>query len=415
MRIEDVTADNVTSLPDGELKGIAVRANQVYSATRRAMDNVRKGLTDTSADNLPLVDLMDGYALVRAEADRRGLPMEDREIDHRLASRRMRKVVPELLRPMIVRKGVVCLTGEFVKDPRAAACIDVRVDAPELDDRVTAALERDVVVKVLEQAGMPAVVRRDAISLEGPAVALYDLVLVPTGDLEVLDVEELRARLDKNVSVEKSDGPIVEYTSKSAPTEHAATQLDPAGFDDFRRENDKFGSGIHAVWGSKGGKTKLQSVRFNTSFSADEAGKWLTDNKMKSDIEEATGVSKSRFVKSDEERVVGGIVYSADGPAGADAQGDFVDDPKEIWDAMKAYMIAGPIVKFMHGGKPISTPVVECLFTDEPIVKDGEVIPAGSWYMACYIPEHMEELWKAIKDGDIGGFSMAGSATAEEV
>jgi hypothetical protein len=47
-------------------------------------------------------------------------------------------------------------------------------------------------------------------------------------------------------------------------------------YDDFRRENNKFGQGIDVVFGIKNGKTEIQSIRFDkTKFNKDEINKWL--------------------------------------------------------------------------------------------------------------------------------------------
>ena len=64
------------------------------------------------------------------------------------------------------------------------------------------------------------------------------------------------------------------------PRDHAARLRDPAKYAGIRRENDKFGKGIHAIWGiRKDGKVELQAIRFSASrFTADEARKWLADH-----------------------------------------------------------------------------------------------------------------------------------------
>lgn len=67
------------------------------------------------------------------------------------------------------------------------------------------------------------------------------------------------------------------------PSEHSARIKDPGQYDEFRRENDKFGEGIHAIWGIKGQgedrKSELQAIRFDAKkFSAEEAKKWLKEH-----------------------------------------------------------------------------------------------------------------------------------------
>jgi len=64
------------------------------------------------------------------------------------------------------------------------------------------------------------------------------------------------------------------------PNEHAARLVDPEKFDpdSFRRVNDKFGDGIHAIFGKLKGEDSmtLQAVRFDADkFTAEEAKKWL--------------------------------------------------------------------------------------------------------------------------------------------
>ncbi len=67
------------------------------------------------------------------------------------------------------------------------------------------------------------------------------------------------------------------------PNEHAARLVDPEKFDpdSFRRVNDKFGDGIHAIFGKLKGEDSmtLQAVRFDADkFTAEEAKKWLKEH-----------------------------------------------------------------------------------------------------------------------------------------
>ncbi len=76
------------------------------------------------------------------------------------------------------------------------------------------------------------------------------------------------------------------------PNEHAARLKDPANYVRFRRENDKFGSGIHAIWGIKAsGTVELQAIRFDSKkFTAAQAKTWLKEHDYKPiQFEPATG------------------------------------------------------------------------------------------------------------------------------
>jgi len=77
------------------------------------------------------------------------------------------------------------------------------------------------------------------------------------------------------------DGSMLNSEEKPYPAEHACRLEDPDKFDRFRRQNDKFGEGIHAIWGIKGSNpVELQAIRFSADkFTADEAREWCKEHK----------------------------------------------------------------------------------------------------------------------------------------
>jgi HK97 family phage prohead protease len=63
------------------------------------------------------------------------------------------------------------------------------------------------------------------------------------------------------------------------PNEHAARLTDPDKYERFTRTNDKFKTGIHAIWGWLKGKSELQAIRFDAKlYTPAEAKKWLKDH-----------------------------------------------------------------------------------------------------------------------------------------
>lgn len=66
------------------------------------------------------------------------------------------------------------------------------------------------------------------------------------------------------------------------PNEHSARLVRPGKFDEFRRQNDRFGSGRHAIFGIIKGpprRSELQAIRFDKDkHSPREARKWLRDH-----------------------------------------------------------------------------------------------------------------------------------------
>lgn len=80
------------------------------------------------------------------------------------------------------------------------------------------------------------------------------------------------------------------------PNEHAARLNEPGKYKRIRRVNDKFGPGIHALFGFMAeteragkGNGELQAIRFDRSrYTPKQARKWLKDHKYTTILEEAT-------------------------------------------------------------------------------------------------------------------------------
>ena len=394
MNIEQVTKSNVGGLSNNDLRNLRNRAVQVYDRTelgRQAITKRTVGITQPVPRDL----FLESYRAIRDEMEQRGIPHKRESIDGKLVRKDLRGVDVSELPPIMLQEACVCLTGGFVADPKHTSTVGVW-----MADGFPVDLEKRMAEAILHQTDRDVVVTDELIA---PAIPAYDLVLMPRSETREAN-QDMFAKA-KSVS-----------TAKPYPHEHAARQLNPGQFSEFSRENDKFGAGIDAIWGiGSDGKTKLQAVRFDSSkFTVAEAKKWLKDHDMKTTIEPAKDVAKievGKFTKVDEEeRVIGGIVYA---PDEVDSQGDYTDSD-EIWRAMKHYMVTtGGVMKIMHKGKRIDAPVVEVFYAEQDTIKGGSHIPAGAWYQANYIPEEMDDVWEAIKEGKLSGYSMAGEAEVE--
>jgi len=66
------------------------------------------------------------------------------------------------------------------------------------------------------------------------------------------------------------------------PGEHAARITDPDQYDRMRRQNNKFGRGVHVIYGVKNDTAEVQAIRFDKDvFTVEEARKWLADHDYK--------------------------------------------------------------------------------------------------------------------------------------
>ena len=132
-------------------------------------------------------------------------------------------------------------------------------------------------------------------------------------------------------------------------------------------------------------------------------------------------------IRKEEERgLVGGIVYRSVEPNAKEKEVDEVVDSdneyttrEELEKAAYGWMIRHQQIFHQHNAYKGRMPVhvVENFITDEDTVKDGEEIPANSWFLMCQVDltcKEGKELWKKIKDGDIQGWSLGGYGYAEE-
>ncbi len=106
-----------------------------------------------------------------------------------------------------------------------------------------------------------------------------------------------------------------------------------------------------------------------------------------------------------EERFVYGIVLE---PETVDAQQD-IYSAKEIQTAAHQFMEKFRTIGLMHKGAiNDKVKILESFIAPGDFEVDGAPVKAGTWVMGVKVVD--DALWKAVKDGDITGFSIGGSA-----
>jgi hypothetical protein len=108
----------------------------------------------------------------------------------------------------------------------------------------------------------------------------------------------------------------------------------------------------------------------------------------------------------DDEGIVAGIVYE---PDVKDAQGDSAS-AEEIKKAAYDFMLNSMKIGLMHE-KDVSDKVriVECYLAPVPFEMGGQFVKKGSWVMVLKIQD--EDIKRQVKDGELTGLSMSGTAT----
>ena len=107
-----------------------------------------------------------------------------------------------------------------------------------------------------------------------------------------------------------------------------------------------------------------------------------------------------------EERFVYGIVLE---PETVDAQND-IYGAEEVRKAAHIYMQEFGHIKLMHNGAFIDTKVkiLESFVAPVAFQMDGQHVKKGTWLLAVRVL--CDQLWEAIKSGDLTGFSIGGTA-----
>ncbi len=263
-------------------------------------------------------------------------------------------------------------------------------------------------------------------SIDKAYIPLYDLVLVAKQTTEIVEI------------------------SKPYPNEHSARLKDPDEFDSksFRRTkggqiygSKKVLSTVSIIWGKLKDKAKpsdipiAQALRFPTKdWTLTKAKKWLSDNDIKfiefeaakkktkklltsqkkSETEEKDKTVQKMFDKfvsvypvdkaDSEEHIVCGIVYE---PDVKDSQGDFANE-EEIRKAAYQFMEDVQTFKVMHKGKKVKVKILESYVAPVDFTVAKQKIKKGTWVITVRVLS--KAIWKAVKDGELTGFSMAGYA-----
>jgi len=196
------------------------------------------------------------------------------------------------------------------------------------------------------------------------------------------------------------------------PSEHAARLVEPNRFepDSFRRENDKFGEGIHAVFGKLKGEENmtLQAIRFDADkFTAEDARRWLETHDYKpiafEEAEEKTEKALSYFMplqKVDEARREVWGVAAIEQP---DQSGEIMDYDKSkphFWEWSKRVEKASGgksrgNVRDSHTSKAVGK-VIKLLFDDA-----AKAVRVGVKVLDS-------EAWQKVTEGVFTGFSIGG-------
>jgi len=127
---------------------------------------------------------------------------------------------------------------------------------------------------------------------------------------------------------------------------------------------------------------------------------------------DACGSRHVQIVKTDEERYVLGVVLV---PNEYDSQGDIYDE-ETVRKAAYYFMEQAQHIGLMHRGGPLEAVkirVLESYVAPVDMLVDAQFVKKGTWLMAARVLDN--DLWQAIKQGKLTGWSIEGSALALDI
>jgi len=362
MRIEEVTKSKLGNAKDKELLILKLRFTQLWDKNFEGNDVAVVGSLDRST-------FLKNYRLCLTEMNSRDITKSTSKIDK-----------------AVFRKVMTART--------------FGLDVTDLDDIVVAEnflfipAEGASIEKALELAKTPVLLTDEAIAKADESyIPLYDLVLKAKAETQIVEVEKEAPKKRKRMWTKKY---IEALPDEAFLYIRKGVRYFPYINKDSKIDMGRLESTLPEISKSKLSETVKKKVQKN-------AEKIIKD--VKDELVFERDVSVYLFDKADkDEQVVYGVVYE---PDEEDAQGDIANEV-EIRKAAYGFMEKVQSFKVMHKGKKVKVKVLESYIAPTEFEMASQTIKKGSWVMAVRVLD--KKIWKAIKDGDLTGFSMAGYA-----
>ncbi len=190
MRLEDLTIENINSISDKDLKNLKNRAEQLYSSTRLWKVHLKKnqmGLKDPIDKGI----FMKSCSLLYKELHKRRLITEKSVLDAKLIKKAVKGIDTQDLPILTVKKNVAYITGKFVDNPQRAENVTLVVD----DTFPSEIVEKIVEIVQKETEKTPQICK----SFGKNTIPLYDLVLLPKQDTNIIESPEIKE--DTGISI----------------------------------------------------------------------------------------------------------------------------------------------------------------------------------------------------------------------
>ena len=463
MRIENITSESLEGMSDSELRYLRSRCLNIFDRYFASSD-VQKAV------GMDRRWFLTKYLLLRSEMENRSIKLFrerplDKEVHNRIFKASLWKLDVPAMGDMIAIPNYVSVCGDFIKSPVAVEKIDVVIRTAE--EHRNEVFEAKIGELVKEQTNKEPNFIYEPKGPDESYIPLFDLILKSHG--QTRKVKKLKEIKKEKVTIKKPEesettiripvGPDCEVTATITIDKGQGIQALYCGkikkvrtflFDKrvkawtmasarawVKENKEKMEKQIAKTLEKKLSEAQqkeydeesvlirenAKKVKYPHKF---EAAKWThpnghprcihcgdeqrEDDKGK-ELPCEKSVAKFKIIKIDKaKRLAGGIVYE---PNTEDTQGDLASKEeieKMMHGFMKRYATDTKRIKINHKGKRYFFPVIEAFIPEKDIVKGGETIPAGAFWLMIHISN--DKIWDMVESRELEGFSMGGHSKA---
>ena len=460
MRIENMTSENLEDMSDAELRYMRSRCLNIFDRYF-ARSDVQKAV------GMDRRLFLTKYLLLRSEMENRSIKLFrerplDKEVHNRIFKASLWNLDVPALGDMVAIPNYVSICGDFVKSPVSVEKVDVVIRSDK--EHRNEVFETKISELIKEQTNKEPNFIYESKGPDGAYIPLFDLIL--KSHTETRKVKEIKKEKVVIKKPEETDdtiripvGPDCEVTATLTIDKGQGIQALYCGkikkvrtflFDKrvkawtmvsakawIKEQKEKVGKQIAKTLEKKLSEAQQKEydeesilIRENAKNAKYphkfEAAKWThpnghprcihcgdeqrVDDKDK-ELPCEKSVVKFKIIKIDKaKRLAGGIVYE---PDAEDTQGDLASKEeieKMMHGFMKRYATDTKRIKINHKGKRYFFPIIEAFIPEKDIVKGGETIPAGAFWLMIHISN--DKIWDMVESRELEGFSMGGHSKA---
>lgn len=417
MKIESITPASIRKVDNRELYSLRLRFLQIWD--KHYGGEIKKL-------NIPEREvILKKYHILNEEMGTRKLSHDTKEIDKVIFRKSLYGVDVPCMKEEVLIEDVIYVSGDYIKSPKSTKTLSLAIKKGE---DITERIVKFIGEEMRKQVGKTVNTEIVTDNVDSDYIPLYDMVIRPK-------------KITKRVMVSKPE------TTEKYHRIPVTTCKITATIDISEKK------GIKALYCGGAGDKKIATYLFDVKkWTMERAKAWVKEQKVKKvELFECECIECGYKVKSEkhckdikcpkcggtmrraerpgpgeptikkeedkldknipifkideEKRIVGGVVYA---PDEIDSQGDTANS-EEIEKAAHKFNVEVRKFKVNHKGKNRNIDLLESYIMPADVSINNQIIKKGSWFIVCKVND--DDIWEAVKEGELTGFSMMGWAT----